>query len=396
MQNEKVLLIGTSFSAVPLLQFLKQSNYHVSVCGGLKNDPCHSYADSSYFIDYSNKKKLLELCQNENFDFLVPSCNDYAYNSASYVATKLNKFFGFDHWDKTNLLHTKSGFRNFTLKNNLSVPRAIEYSKSIDTNNLDLTFPLLIKPDDSFSGKGVTKVVDKRLLKEAIDIAEKNSKNGKVIIEEFVEGNLYSHSAFIQDGKILIDFFVSEYCTVYPYQVDSSSLSYSLKDDIKEKVRKEIEILASLLELNDGLIHTQFISDNNKLGLIETMRRCPGDLYGTLIKKSTGFNYSEFYSNPFLNKKNKIKNLKLYNKYFLRHTISTSKDIIFQSFNYNIPAKKVHIIPLKESGHILCKAPFDKLGLVFCEFENKKELIEYTPKVKNYFWVDDISEAVYG
>ena len=50
----------------------------------------------------------------------------------------------------------------------------------------------------------------------------------------------------------------------------------------------------------DGLIHTQFISDNNTFSLIEVTRRCPGDLYSKLIQMSTGINYSELYSMPFM------------------------------------------------------------------------------------------------
>ena len=85
---------------------------------------------------------------------------------------------------------------------------------------------------------------------------------------------------------------------------------------------------------HNGLLHTQFISDNNRFWLIETMRRCPGDLYGTLIKKSTGFDYAKFYSKPFLNQKNSIDEVNLLNRYFARHTISSPKDLIFKSIKY--------------------------------------------------------------
>jgi len=387
--RKKVLLVGTSFSAIPLLKELKKQGFNVSVCGGLKDDPCHKYAEKSFYIDYSKKDKLLKLCQDEEFDYIVPSCNDFAYNSASYVADKLDRFYGFDSYDTTLLLHTKNSFREFTLKHDLEVPKALsadeDMHKYIDT----LSFPLLVKPDDSFSGQGVTKVSMLTELQDAIDFAKINSRNDKAVVEEFVEGTLHSHSAFIQDGEVLIDFFVDEFCSVYPYQVDSSCISYTLSDEIKDKVRKDIHKLVELLNLSNGLLHTQFIVNNTDFWLIETMRRCPGDLYGTLIQKSTNFNYAEFYLKPFLNQKNDIKTLQLDTKYIARHTISATNNLIFKSLRFLLKSEKLDFFPLKESGSLLKKAPFDKVGLTFYEFDMQQELIQNTKHMKNYFVVDE-------
>lgn len=388
MKNKRVLLVGTSFSAVPLLQYLKNLGYRVAVCGGYENDPCHMYADESFHVNYSKKEELLRLCIEEEFDYIIPSCNDYSYNSASYVATKLNKFSGFDNIKTTNILHAKNSFRRFTIENCLSAPKAIQYANNLHLNSLNLQYPLLIKPDDSFSGKGITKIENGSNLNEAIKFAKNNSKNGQVIIEEFVEGNLYSHSAFIQDGEILIDFFVDEFCIVYPYQVDSSCLSQNLADDLKYKVRKDIQKLIKVLNLSNGLLHTQFISDGDRFWLIETMRRCPGDLYGSLIQKATGFNYTEFYVKPFLNQKNNIENLNLNTKYIARHTISMPNNVIFKSLKFTLKAEKLDLYPLKESANVLKQAPFDRIGLVFYEFDTQEELIKNIKKMKDFFIIE--------
>jgi predicted ATP-grasp superfamily ATP-dependent carboligase len=234
----------------------------------------------------------------------------------------------------------------------------------------------------------VTKVEKSSTLEEAIKIAEDSSRNSKVVIEEFVEGQLYSHSAFIQDGEILVDFFVDEFCTVYPYQVDSSCISQNLSDKLKSDIREDIEKLVKLLNLKDGLLHTQIISNGENFWIIETMRRCPGDLYGTLIRKSTGFNYAEFYAKPFLNQKNSIERLKLESNFVARHTISVSSELTFKSLKYRLNPEKLDIYPLKESGYKLKEAPFDKVALVFYEFDTQKELIDNTKNMKDYFIVD--------
>lgn len=391
MKNKKVLLIGSSYSAMPLLEFLKNLGCFVVVCGAYEKDPCHLYADESFYVNYSNYDNLLNLCKKEQFDYIVPSCNDYAYNAASYINSVMNCFHGFDNYDVTKILHAKNAFRSFGLENGLSVPRAKQYTRDLDLETLSLTYPLLVKPDDSFSGKGITKVYSFSDLQEAIENAKKNSRNSKVVIEEFVYGELCSHSAFICNGEICIDFFVDEFCTTYPYQVDSSCISQSLSESLKVKIRHNIRDLIKTLKLSDGLLHTQIIVNNEDFWLIETMRRCPGDLYGTLIQKTTGFNYLEYYIKPFLNQKNYIdmSRYSVNEKFIARHTISATQSMIFKSLKCcDLDLTKLDLIPLKKSGDKIEEAPYDKLGLVFYEFKTQKELITNVEKMKNFFVIN--------
>jgi phosphoribosylaminoimidazole carboxylase (NCAIR synthetase) len=119
--KKKALLVGSSFSAAPIFFALKRQGLHVSVCGKLENDPCHQYADASFFIDYSDAAALKKIVESDNFDFLVPACNDYSYMSCTSVADKY-AFPGYDTLDVAQILHTKSAFREFTSSRSLPVP----------------------------------------------------------------------------------------------------------------------------------------------------------------------------------------------------------------------------------------------------------------------------------
>ena len=101
-----VLLVGSSFSAAPMLFDLKARGAHVTVVGKYQDHPCHAYADHSIYIDYSDPEVLMDVCRNHAFDCLVPSCNDYAYVSAAQVAGKLG-YAGFDLVETTQVLHEK-------------------------------------------------------------------------------------------------------------------------------------------------------------------------------------------------------------------------------------------------------------------------------------------------
>ena len=84
---EKVLLIGSSYSALTILKILKNLNFKIIVCGNNKLDPCHKLSDKSIFLDYSNLKNI-ELIDPKLFDYIVPSFNDSAYLFATKLAQK--------------------------------------------------------------------------------------------------------------------------------------------------------------------------------------------------------------------------------------------------------------------------------------------------------------------
>jgi hypothetical protein len=374
--DKRALLVGSSFSAAPMFFELKKRGLHVTVCGGNGDDPCHQYADDSIYIDYSDKEALLHAVQQNDFDFLVPSCNDYSYLSAGWVADKLG-FPGYDAPDVIDVIHTKKLFRHYSQSIGLQVPRSFD-DQSQGTSAP--SFPCLVKPVDSFSGRGVTVVQCPADLGDAIHAAKSSSRRGEYLVEEFVAGSLHSHSAFISQGLIALDFFVDEFCTVYPYQVDCSNHPSNLDEGLRRAVRREIEKLTSALNLCDGLLHTQFITSGSDFWLVECMRRCPGDLYGTLIERSTGIQYAGLFVAPFVGESYSSPCGLPEPRPYGRHTISTETKQVYFSFSHEIPAADVEVIQLKLSGNSLDPAPYDKLAILMVEFPNREAMLNITPR----------------
>lgn len=386
---KQVLLCDANFSVLPILESIMSRNHHVTVAGSLLHDPAHQIAHNSVAIDYSDVDLLHKYIFDHKFHSIVPGCNDRSYLSLAYVAEKMG-FKGYDSYETVLIIHQKDKFRSFAEKKGYPVPKAVNDISKIG----NLKFPVIIKPVDSFSGKGINRVENNKDIEKYWHEAKKFSKTGAVVAEEFVSGKLYSHSAFIKNKKIVVDFFVNEYCTVYSYQVNSSNIATKLSKKIQEGLREWTEQFAQDLDLVDGLVHTQFISDNETFSLIEIARRCPGDLYSQLIQKSTGVNYAELYAMPFLGEKlpDFVETLK--KRYIARHTVSVDKKCIFISSGVNLKSKNIQNIQLKDSGQIMKSAPFDKSGIYFIEFDNAKEMEEITEKIKDYIEVETLNVVI--
>lgn len=383
--KKRVLLVGTSYSAAPLLDALRNLGFSVDACGAYREDPCALLADAYHCIDYADRDALLNLASAGGYDYLCPSCNDTAYLASAYVAEKLG-MPGFDRYETASLLHDKARFRAFAQSNHLPVPRAIVDDGIAENAVASLRPPLLVKPTDSFSGRGVTRIESTAQLAAALTAARGASRASRVVIEEFIEGSLHSHSAFLHDGRIVEDFFVDEFCEVYPYQVDCSNHPSRLTDPVRATVRKVITQLAEVLALADGLLHTQFIHGPAGTYIIECMRRCPGDLYYHLIEFSTGARYIENYVAAFTGKPPCAANnaAPMPCEPWARHTVSFARDTVFYSLGQHIPAREVRTFPLCQSASLIRAAPYGKAAILFARFSSGKEAFALTQNLRHH------------
>lgn len=391
--TRKVLLCDAAFSAMPLLTALKARGLHVAVCGGRAGDPGHALADASFPIDYSDTAALLALTRSQGFDYLVPGCTDVSYLACASVARSL-RLPGFDSAEATHLIHHKGAFRQHADSCAYPVPRAV----TTLSQAAQLELPLLVKPVDSFSGKGIVKVDLAEQLPAAAEQARRHSPSGEIVFEQFVSGQLYSHSAFLYQGEILADFFVAEYCTVFPYQVNSSCIATDLAPQARQSMRTWLQTFARAARLCDGLVHTQFIAADQRVWLIEVARRCPGDLYSLLIRQSTGVDYAALYVAGFCDGYAHAKAPLARQIPVSRHTVSTAEDGIFVAAKLALPAVSVGYVPLKKTGELMRAAPFDRAGIYFIEHADMATMAAVTEqlasRVKVTTWAAADASAV--
>ena len=363
----KVLLLGSSFSAMPFLFHLRNIGADVSVIGKYEDDPCHGFVDHSILEDYSDAEALLAICREHRFEYIVPSCNDYSYVAGSAVANALG-LPGFDSPEVTSILHTKDRFRQFCREINVPAPRIfgeIATQADIESVAAQLDGPALVKPVDSFSGRGVELIQAPSELPQAVARATEMSRSKRVVAERFVDGALHSHTAFIADGRIIWHEFVDEFCEVYRYQVDRSAFPTRLTTGMRAAVHRSMERVVDVLGLCDGLLHTQFIASDSEFWIIECMRRCPGDLYGHHFKFSFNYDYEAQYVAGFVGAKPLPPVSHDRRSRIERRVLSTSQPAAFFGVEIKAGEPSMIYIPLKESGQKLDAAPFDKAGILF-------------------------------
>jgi len=363
-----VLLIDTSFAARPVHDFLLEQGFDVWTMGNRPEDLLARRNPERYIqADYSSVAEVQAHVDRLGFDYVVPGCTDVSIDTAIQLTGIKTAFDAPETYDR---LANKARFRQLCAELGVCAPRRVMEEE------LPLPGALIAKPSVSFSGRGITVFdgADRAAAAEALGLAKAESRDGKALMETFVEGQLYSFSAFLEGRKVARSVIVREDGSVTPFAVDTSYVDGDFPTAGIAEVRKSVERIAEALQLVDGLLHVQFIWDGALPWLIEVSRRCPGDLYPWLVQLGTGLRHAGRYASYFVgigppaDQSSK-------QRYVLRHTVTAAHR------NYELLQCRT-AQPLLEF-HALAKlgreAPpndrIDRVGLAFFEYEKKSELI---------------------
>lgn len=353
----KALLVDTNIAALPIYEAL-QTEFDITCVGNNPNDFMPRYGVKYEKVDYSNHKELQNYIDKNKYSVVIPGCNDVSYEICTRIKhSLLSKRI--DHYESIYKIHNKEKFRKLASELELRTPRLFSDARHI-------TYPLIVKPTDSFSGRGVTTIRTRHEngLRKAIAYARSQSRTSSHIVEEFIDGKLYSYSCFLNSQRVQEEFFVEEFSTANPFVVDLSRIAKSVPVEAQRKLKSAIEILAKHLNLRDGLIHTQFILKKEMPYIIEITRRCPGDLYSLLIQKATGFPYAKRYAATFLPNKQSFRRKKAM-PFTVRYTMSESVGFSFRSIKIAPKMSINEIFVLEKSGQQLEPSPRGRVALAF-------------------------------
>jgi hypothetical protein len=355
----KVLLADTNISSEPIYRFLTGFGFEVHTVGINENDYLAKAGSHYHKLNYSDLSAFGDFIRKNGFDFLVPGCNDVSYLSCAAIAPEF-VYPGFDNLEVTENINNKSRFRRLGMKLGLNAPRVYESIKNISR------MPVVVKPVDAYSGRGIT-VIDGNSagqLSDAVKLAASYSRSGSFLIEQKVSGQLYSHSAFLENGEFVFDVIVEEHGSVNPFAVDTSRVIYDFSHELLRDIRTDILKLATSQGITSGLIHTQFMADGDRFWMIEVTRRCPGDLYTELISKSTGYAYAENYARPFIGQ-SLSKEWDKKSELVVRHTLHGIVGKPLLNISFGIDCKSMVHYPLLSAGSEITGNSWGRIGLLF-------------------------------
>ncbi|WP_244662899.1 ATP-grasp domain-containing protein [Vibrio harveyi] len=363
----RVLLLDTAFASVPIYNYLIKQGHSVYVMGNRAGDALAMRAGPKWINqDYSQIDSVKHIVSGYGFDYILPGCTDLSIEVCQEV---VDTYDIFDIPEAYQHLGDKEHFRKMCAELNLLSPQRKQ------REDFPLPGRYICKPVDAFSGRGVSVIdgMDADSVANADEVARSVSHTGRSLFETFVEGQLYSYSAFIEQRKVIESFVVIEGSSSNPYAVDTSYVDDEFNEDARAVLKESIEAIAQHLQLRDGLIHLQFILADGQPYLIEVTRRCPGDLYSKLIEYSTGFDYAGKFASYFVGKK--YKTVVNQTNPVVRHTVSSLEVVSYESLEFKVSVSVKAFYPLLSLGSEVLANQKTRVGIAFLN-GNKKAIFD--------------------
>ena len=299
----KILVLAGGSDQIALITELRKRGHEIVLLDYFENPPAKNYADKHIKASTLDIDVVLDIAKTEKVNLICTACTDQALLTVAYVSERLGLPCYISYQTALNV--TNKSYMKKVLEEN-SIPTS--HFTVIENSDLsvlkDFKFPLVVKPVDCNSSKGVKRIEDvtefEKYAKEAILF----SRTHTAIVEEFKDGQEISADFYIDHGmakflsatsslKIKNRKSFTILCSNYPAINYEQEIALT---NIASKIAK-----AFLLDNTPLLI--QFIVNDEEINVIEFSARMGGGSKYKLIEVLSGVNIMSKYVDLILGEK---------------------------------------------------------------------------------------------
>ena len=285
----KALVIAGSIPQIELIKQLKERKIETVLADGSNNCLAKAYADVFYQVDIFDIDKVKEIALREKVDFLLTVCADQVLLVVAQVSELLGLPCYIDYETAQNV-SDKIKMKKVFLENDVPTSKFIEVSELNADSVEGLRYPLVVKPVDAYSSKGVRKAETYEELEAYYKEASEISRTGGVIIEEYCKGEEISVDAFIVDGKAHV-LCISNSDKILDdgrFVIFRGRTPANVDENIVNQIKVVAQRITDAFKLKNSPLLIQMINNGKNVSVLEFCARTGGNMKWLLIKHSCG------------------------------------------------------------------------------------------------------------
>jgi biotin carboxylase len=288
--RKTLLILGGSMYLVPAIKAVRDAGYRTVVVDRDPMAPGLAVADVGRAIDMIDAAAVLALAREERVDGVMP-LTDFGVPAAAHVASGLglrgltprtaplacDKGLMREQWERDGLANPE--FRVVT-----SEDEAHDASEAIG-------LPVVVKPADSGGGaRGVSVVYEPGDLAWCYAFAEPFARNGRIVVERFLEGPELSIESISRDGEVHVLAVADKVKPPLRTRV-TTSLRYpaGLSPGVLEQVHTLAAAAIRSIGITDGPSHVEMILTDAGAVLLELgARGGGGHIFSVVVEAVSG------------------------------------------------------------------------------------------------------------
>ena len=300
VKGKKLLVLGGTSASVDLVKIAHKMGAYVIVTdeADISERVAKQIADETANISTTEYESLLELIKERKIDGVFCGPSEFNLNNLINLCSMGNLpcYANPSQW---SICSNKKLFKDYCLRND--VPTAQEYSIGffVDENDSEVEYPLIVKPVDGCSSKGISICNSREEVIKAYSYALENSSSKKAIIERYIDngGKIFSFRYILDNGNYY------PYLTFDTYIVDPVDKKYLISaftyfpsshekefyDDLDSKVQNMFRDMG----LKNGVAFVQSIPYKGKIYCHEMGYRLSGGMIYKITEPLIGINDME-------------------------------------------------------------------------------------------------------
>ena len=285
----KALVVAGGVPQIELIRQLRDRGIETVLIDGSPNPLAKPYPDKFIQVQIFDIEAVKRIAIEEQVDFLITVCADQVLLVVAQVSELLGLPCYIDYETAQNV---SDKIRMKRIFSECGVPT----TKYVQTDRFDpeafrsLRYPLVVKPVDAYSSKGVRKAENEEELRRYYAEAAEISRSGGVIVEEFFRGEEISVDAFVSNGKAKVLAITNSDKLRYDDRFVIFRGRYPA--EVSDAARQTIEAIAQRIADGFGLVNSpllvQLLIDGDRVSVLEFCARTGGNMKWLLIKYSCG------------------------------------------------------------------------------------------------------------
>lgn len=296
MVQKKMMILGASELQIPAIRKAKELGYQIILVDYNEHAVGFGLADVKLVVSTLDQEEVYRQALIYQPDIVLTSASDGPVRTAAYVNEKLGKRPDLSYEDSL-CATVKSHMRDRLREKHVPIPEyyAVHSFDQFKRAVLDLKGDCIVKPADNAGSRGVVSLEHHRSqsgeeLRRIYEYSKENSRNGTVMVEEYMTGPEVSVEAMTVEGKTTILTITDKFITPPPYFVEiAHSEPSSLSEETKAQIRQTAVDAVAAVRLQNGPSHTEIKVTKDGPKIVELAARLGGDfITSKLVPLSTG------------------------------------------------------------------------------------------------------------
>ena len=297
---KKILILGASIWQLPAIKTAKRLGLEVIVADmnpdaiGFKEEGVKCEIVSTIDTD-----KILTVAKKHHVNGIMTVASDMPMRTVATVCEELG-LIGISKETAFNATN-KGAMRRRLAECGVPIPEFYEvgaYDEYMSAIYALSSQKIIVKPVDNAGSRGVTLLTDRDgedIVRKAFEYAKDNSRNGNVMVEEFMEGPEVSVETLAVNGVCHVIQITDKLTTGAPHFVEMGHSEPSiLPNEIKSQIESIAKAASKAIGIRFGPSHTEVKITSNGPKIVELGARLGGDFITTnLVPLSTGVDMVE-------------------------------------------------------------------------------------------------------